>query len=1158
MPPRFHPLHVHSYFSLLEGVDGLDALLARAKACGYPALALTDTNNLYGAVPFVEAARAHGIRPILGACLRWEGFRATALIAEPEGYASLCRILSRMHLTDSGGSGGLRPDSGGLRPPLGILAANAVGLHLLVEDPATVTPALRDAFGPRLWFELIRPAANVKQERERLEAAERLGLKPVASVAAHFATPAGHDLFRLLTAIRLGTPFDRVPEALPITPAHHLPEGEAIHRRFADLPEAIIHTELLAQQCRSDVLPRGVTLPPAKVPRAHSAAGYLKLLCERGLARRELADPAAARDRLMQELHIINQRDLAGYFLVVRDIARMARRRGYPMALRGSAGNSLACYLLHITDVDPLRFDLPLERFLHAGRPDLPDIDLDFDWKIRDEIIAAVMQRYGPAHTAMICTHLFLQPRSAFREAGKVHGLSNAQIADLLDTLADRVEGMLLPEGRGEGGLRAAVPRSFPLEPERWPRILADARRLLGRPHHLSIHPGGIVITPEPIENYVPLQLAAKIHPSPPTPLPRRRGRGEEDTPPSLLGKGAGGLGHRVVITQFEKDAIEQVGLVKIDLLGNRALSTVAEVRRWAALSPPSLLGKGVGGLGPDPSPLAPVPRRRGRGEEAGPTLALLQRGDTIGVNQLESPAMRHLLIQMRPRGLNDVIQSLALIRPGAASVGAKERFIRRRRGLEPVTVAAPCLEPLLRDTCGLMVYEDDALRVVQALMDVSPPEADRIRKQITKAQSAAELEALSRSFLTACQSNGIARAAAEEMWIQLAKFNSYSFCKSHAVSYGLIAWEAAWWKANQPLPFWVGALNNNEGMYPRRVYVEAAKRMGIRFALPCVNRSERVFTLERPNPPAPFPKREGGVASTLSREGGTSFSPLPPSSGGEGSGVRGVMGPNPSAPFPKREGGAFIRTGLGAIRGLDEQLMDALIEERGRRGPFAGVADFARRIPAGPEALGLLIAVGAFDFTGQSRPALALEAEVVRAECGVRSSGCGVREDPSHSTHRTPHSGLSAPDLFTSHFALRTPHSALDSWTPSDLSATERWKEEWQRLGFLVGPPLMCLFRPLLPQGFLPSSAIRSMVGQHVRMGGLVATARHTPTKHGEEMQFITLEDEDGLFEVTLFPGNCKPVAYLSMGPYIVEGIVEEQYDVVTVTATGLRRVEM
>jgi DNA-directed DNA polymerase III PolC len=1039
------PLHVHSWYSLLEGVTSPQALLQRAAACGYTALALTDANNLYGAVEFTEQAHRHGIRPFVGACLRQQRTRCVALVAEQAGYRSLCRILSRLHLAAA-----CAPRSTLLAD---LLSENAEGLHILVDD-AALAERLRDAFGPRLWLEIVRPARSTRQEQELLAFGRRLGVRPVASSAAHFATPQEYPTFRIATAVSRATLVDQLPARLSITPDHHLLDLEMLRNRFHDLPEAVHNTDVLAGQLQSSVLPREVVLPQPRLPRNHNAAGYLRLLCERGLRRRGLGEHLAARQRLREELAVIEAGDLAGYFLVVRDIARYARRRRYSMALRGSAGNSLVCFLLEITDVDPLRFGLPLERFLHPGRADLPDIDLDFDWKVRDDVIAYVFRRHGPEHTAMISSHLFLQPRSAFREAAKAHGLSTEQVSRLLETLSDRVEEMIASEAGVSSSTTAATrhlttaPSGFPLEDERWPRILADARLLLGRPHHLSIHPGGVVITPRPIENYVPLQRAPK----------------------------------GVVITQFEKDAAEHIGLVKIDLLGNRALATMDAARKYAGNSPQrtrrtqreekELLPRRSSPHSSLPS--APSAASAVNSFDDPDTIALLQRGDTLGVNQLESPAMRHLLIQMQPKRLEDVIQALAMIRPGAASVGMKECFIRRRRGLEPVRCAHSSLEPLLYETQGLMLYEDDALRVLQALTGLAAPDADRFRKRVSKHRTADEARILTEEFLDACARNRVPRAVAAELWVQLAKFNHYSFCKSHAVSYGLIAWEAASLKAHCPLCFWTAALNNNQGMYPRRVYVEAIKRAGIPLRLPCVNCSSEEFTMET-----------GG-----------------------------------------------IRVGLDAIAGLGEELRATLLVDRQQRGPYRNLADFRRRLNPGPETIGLLIRCGALDFTGQSRPALFLEADLQdRTDHGVGANG-------------------TVPPLFADDPDL--------GWLPANYDADRRIGDEWELLGFVVGPPLMSLLRSGLPGDLIPSRELADHSGRLVRVAGVVATARHAPTADGRTMQFVTLEDEWGLIDVTLFPGLCPPTAYLTLGPYCVTGIVEEQYDVLTVTAKSFEKITL
>ena len=848
-------LHTHSWYSLLEATASPATLLRRAARCGYRALALTDTNNLYGAMNFVEEAKNWGIRPLLGACLRQQRTRAVALMADSTGYASLCRILSRLHLTEE--------------PLVELLVSSARGLHLLVDD-LDLADQLRDAYPGRLWIEVARPASNARQETTLLDGARQRGLPLIASTAAHLADPTEYPAFRVGVAVERNILLEQLPDHLALTPAHHLIEAPVWPLRFPDLPEAVSNTDRLAEQLQHDVLPRATILPQPRTPRDWGAVKFLRLLCERGLTLRGLAGSELARRRLQQELAVLDHGNLPGYFLIVRRIARYARNKGLSMALRGSAGNCLVCYLLEITDVDPLRFQLPLERFLHPGRLDLPDIDLDFDWKTRDQVIEWVFQRHGARHTAMISTHLCLQPRSAFREAAKVHGLSGVQVSRLLETFAERMEGMLTG-----GGELPRAPASFPLEPERWPRLLADARRLLGRPHHLSIHPGGVVITPGPIEE-CSLQMAPK----------------------------------GVVITQFEKDAAEYVGLVKIDLLGNRALSSVDAATALLKQHVPFAVRDRPAWLKSSATPPD--------GDQA--TVALLQRGDTLGVNQLESPAMRRLLIQMRPTDLLDVVQALAMIRPGAASVGMKEVFIRRRLRLESVRTVHPKLAEVLKETEGLMVFEDDALRVVQALTGLGPTEADHFRKRITKHRTVEEARVLTLEFLTACNRNGISRPAAEEIWVQLAKFNSYSFCKSHAVSYGLIAWKASYLKAHYPACQWTAALNNNQGMYARRVYVEAIKRDGLRLTLPCINRSADDFAVED----------------------------------------------------------GQIRTGLEAIGGLDEAFRQRLLADRLARGPYLSLADLRRRIDPGPETLSLLIRIREpLDCLGESRPALFLRGRV-------------------------------------------------------------------------------------------------------------------------------------------------------------------------------------
>src|SRR5262249_8316576 len=356
-----------------------------------------------------------------------------------------------------------------------------------------------------------------------------------------------------------------------------------------------------------------------------------------------------------------------------------------------------------------------------------------------------------------------------------------------------------------------------------------------------------------------------------------------------------------------------------------------------------------------------------------------------------------------------------------------------------------PPLDDLLTETEGLMIYEDDALHVIHTLTGLSVTDADRFRKRIGKHRTAEEAQVLAGEFLRACARHHVPESVAAEVWQQLGKFNHYTFCKSHAVSYGLIAWQAAYLKAHSPVSFWAAAINNNQGVYARWVYVEAVKQAGIPLRLPCINRSEGPFIVE-----------------------------------GDG-----------------------IRTGLDAIGTLDDDLRAAVLARRQQDGLYRDLADFRRRVQPGPEALAALIRAGALDFTGQARPALFLQADLQDADTGPASGAC----------------------LFPLSWCL-------PSWQPTDYAAARRLQDEWQLLGFVVGPPLVSLFRPRLPRGLLSSRELANHVGRKVRVAGLVAAARHTPTRDGRPMQFITLADEEGLIGVTLFPGTCPLVAYLAPDP--------------------------
>lgn len=955
------PLVVRSSFSFLRGSSPAEELVARAVELRLPALALTDEATLAGSVAFWTAARTAGLTPLLGARVG----DLTLLARNRNGWGNLCAILSRHHL-------GADPE----------LERHQQDLHVVARDPERAL-ALRGIVD-RLWIEVVRPAPSATAERAALLS----GLPPVASTDVHFARPSGFRAHRVLAAVAGATTLDRLgPTCLQ---EHHLRDLRAL---FADLPEALAHNEAIATDCAWEFLPAPVVFPEFPLPPGETAEARLRALAEAGLRRRYGEPSEEARGRLDRELAVIGRLGFAGYFLVVHEIVQAARRMDTPVAGRGSGASSLVAYALGLTNVCPLARGIQFERFLHDGRRDWPDLDLDFCWRTRDGVIDYAFERFGRGRVAMVSSHLTFQGRGAFREAARAHGLSDDQIREVRRGLPPDAEDRL--DARGA--------RRLPVEASRLAEILADARAILDAPWRMSVHPGGIVISPGPLDRIVPLQRAEK----------------------------------GVVISQLDKDGVEAAGLVKIDLLGNRAVSTIrATTELVAALDGHRLDVERI----PDDDPA---------------TLDLLAGARLIGVNQVESPAMRHLLRQMRPRGLDDVMQALALIRPGAAGEGMKEAFLRRRRGEEPARVD-PRLEGVLGATHGVLLYEDDLMLVHHALTGAPLAEGDRFRRSVQKARSPEELAAAGRAFGAACRAAGAPLELARGLWRQMAKFTGYVFCMGHAASYARLAWAAAWMKAHHPVAFWVAALNNNQGMYEKRVYLAEAARGGIPALGPCVNASGREF-----------------------------------------------------AP----DGGA-IRIGLDEIDGLSAASIGAILEGR----PFASLQDLLRRVRLDRPEAEALVKCGALDFAGRPRAELMLE--------------------------------LAA--------TWKRARSARDAGTldiPRIPDVPERTKRLWECaiLGCSPEEHLLRILHPGLDRERRNlATDLPELAGRRARLFGVLDALRIADTKRGDAMEFLTFEDESGVFEATAWPDAYRRLArdVRGVGPYRIEGRVEDHRGAVTLVA--------
>jgi DNA-directed DNA polymerase III PolC len=983
-----------------------ERLVVAAAEMGHDHLALTDVNNLCAAPRFWKLAREAGLRPIIGAEIRAMGGDDTsgppacslrraglvALVEDDRGYENLCRLLTRVHCDE--GFAVFAEAAAGKDAPTAVagLAEMCQGLCLLVDDAVSAEAMLDAGVEPGQMFLAVDPAAQTDRQLSRLlRLADERGLPIAAAGKALFAAPGDHELARLLAAIRLGRTIDDVPAGETPPRGAYLRSGRELAGRLAaaGLAQAATGNRRIVERCEAfRLLPRPSVFPGFEPPDGSDAPAFLRKLCRDGIARRYGQSDEHIARRLAAELDLIERRGLAEYFLVVWDIVQYARRLSAPVAGRGSGASSLVAYLLGITNVCPLALGIPFERFLNDGRKDFPDLDVDFCWRMRDEVIDYALGRWGLGRAAMVCTHNTFQERSAFREAAKALGLSDEQITRLRPE-DDSLDGRL---GRA-GSL---------------------ARRLVGLLHNLSVHPGGIVIAPRGIDRHVPVQ------PSP---------------------KG-------VRITQYDKDGVEDIGLVKLDLLGNRGLSTI----RCAC----DLIAANRGQL-VDIERLPP-------GDPA--TAMLLRSADTVGCNQIESPAMRHLLLALEPDSVEELMKALALIRPGAASIGMKEQFVRRSRGMSAAPPGSiPAVDAILSQTHGVMLYEDDVMLVAAAMMNTSLAEGDRFRKAVQKCRDDVERLGLSRQFVWRCAANGIDADLAKLTWVQMAKFNAYSFCRAHAASYAMLAYASAYLKAHWPAEFWTSCLNNNQSMYHPRVYVEQAKRAGVRFLLPDVNRSRAEYSMD----------------------------------------------------------GGAVRLGLGMIAGLGPGAVEAILDSR-RHGDFGSLTDFLARARIGREQARTIVQCGAADALGPSRPGLMMELNMFYSLGPHRASGQAAMLA----------SRPTIPDL------------------PDDYSHTRKYADQRRILGVSVGEHIMALYRPALAE--MVDSDSRNLarsVGRHIRIAGVLEARRLCRADSGQTMTFLTLDDEFGLFEATLFPNVHAAAGPLdSYGPYVLDGVVQEQYGSITVTA--------
>lgn len=790
------PLHNHSPHSLLDSFLHLDALIDAALRWRLPAVGLMDTDTLSGAVQFYKKARSADIHPVIGSELHLapqtpHSCRPTIglLVENATGYRNLCRLLSTLAQHPEGiRLEDLNRHRDGLICLLGPQSEPA--LLMRRNRPAErCISQYRELFPRSLALEISpHNEEDLLLSRAFAAAGRRLRVPLVATADAHYLSPADRLPYAVLASMRTLTLLKQQHPDKRIDGRYHLHAPEEMARYFGGLPQAMENTLRIAERCRFDFELGDIYFPRLDLPQGESPAARLARLAEEGVRRRYGPTPReGVLRRLERELAVINEVGYAEYFLIFHDIVCWANARGIQTLARGSAAGSLVCYALGISNVCPFRFGLCFERFLNRERMQfqkLADIDLDLPWDKRDAVVQYVISRYGNEHVAMIGALSTFQGRSAVADIAKVFGVPEREVRRFTERLPHFA-------GDPEAAVRAQPEcRDLPYQEEPYRTVLRLAAALQGLPRHRMMHPCGLVISPEPIADRMPVFLSAK------------------------------GL----LTTHYDMDDVEELGLLKMDLLGQAGLSVLRETRDNVRENRGLTLDWDSACNWED--------------QAVWDTIA---GGQARGVFHIESPAMTSLLVMTNCRDIDCLTAVESIIRPGAANEGKKRAFARRHQGLEPPSFAHPSLEPLLADTYGLMAYEEHILLVANGFAGMPWGRADMLRRALVKNKDRRRIAELSAEFRAGALARGRTEAEIAAVWQQLEEFAGYMFNKAHSAAYAVEAFQGAWCKTYYPIEFLAAVLTNRRGFYAPIVYVLEALRLGARFLPPDVRLSDPV-----------------------------------------------------------------------------------------------------------------------------------------------------------------------------------------------------------------------------------------------------------------------------------------------------------------------------
>ncbi len=1066
------PLRVRSYYTFLDSTLSPTAIVNLAKQHGLSAVALTDTGNLHGAVEFALAAKQAGLKPIFGTELRVENHPLLLYVESVRGYQNLNRLLSMK------AEGGRQNEEASVaaqqRAPL---TSSFFILHSSFLDgllAVSTDPRLAELFPGRFY-----------QLAAKQNAAGRFPV--VACPSIRYATPGDRAKYDIVQSIRTLT---LLREEHPEKDRHgrfHFRPPQAMSEACREHPEWIAHSIEIAARCQFEMPFGKPQFPPFVPPDGSTAHEFLHKLVMDGARRRYPESQIADRkSQIEQELRIISAVGYEEYFLVVWNILQDCRAHGIEWITRGSAADSLVCYCLGISDVCPVRFGLYFRRFLNEERMalnKLPDIDIDFPHDRKDDVVNLIFARYGRAHCAVVGGFSTFQARSAFAEVAKVLGVAEREVRRFTEHFPWGFGDGWVPDqpapmgGAGLRELLLASPenRDLPLDEEPFKTALDMGEFLDGFPRYPKMHPCGVVLSRQPMLELTTTFIAHKGY----------------------------------VTTHYDMDAVEAIGLVKLDVLAQGGLAVMRDVKQMTndegRMTKPDVRHSNF----PSSNSAFDDPQ----------IWDMISSGGGRAVHHIESPAMTGLCRQCHVRDIDTLIAIVSVIRPGAANEGKKLAFTRRYQGLEPITYPHSSLEPVLNDTFGLVVYEEHILQICEAFAGLPPGRADVLRRALNK-QKRATIAEIHQEFIASAAARGHTTEKIEEVWRLVTGFAGYAFCKAHSTAYGVEAYQSAWLKLNHPAEFMAAVLSNGKGFYDPLVYVLESYRLGLKFLPPSVNEPGPGFKV----------KAEGGRPKAESTEDGTQVGRGVLTAPGHAAAMRArtVHASPRRAEDSDALPAAFciqpvsipaaIRVPLTRAKGLTDRTMKRLLAER-ERALFVSLTDFHQRVQPSPEEMEVMIRAGGFDEFGQTRTQQFWQAQLVRkGEVRMMNAefNFGETSNPA-STFFIEHSDF-----------LREP------------TRRERLEAETELFGYAVSGHPLELFSDVAWDTYCPVARLGEHVGETVVTCGLVVEQRTHHQITGEPMKFLSLADWTGIVETELFAQTYKNY-----------GLATVRYPVLEVTAT-------